>query len=124
MGASTTTAVSGATGKAEVKKIVAAASTNSTLVKGSPGVIYGYEFSNKAAYAVFVKFYNEATAPTVGTDTVMWTVMVPAGERVAKVFDEPVECDAGIGVGVTKAISETDTTATVADDAHGAVFYA
>src|SRR5690242_4134795 len=49
--------------------LISAATTNATNIKASAGQVYGYDIYNNNAAVRFVKFYNKATAPTVGTDT-------------------------------------------------------
>jgi hypothetical protein len=60
-------------------RINAAASTNATSLKASAGQAYSIDVFNVAAYPVYLKLYNKASAPTVGTDTPIATIPVPAG---------------------------------------------
>src|SRR6185437_1283442 len=76
-----------AEGGAETKYLVSAATTNSTLVKNSKGQVYGWSIYNKSAATVFVKLYNKATAPTIGTDTPVFTIPVPAGSSAVLASD-------------------------------------
>lgn len=62
-----------------VSTLNSAATTNATLVKATAGNIYSYVFSNNGGATAFVKLYNKATAPTVGTDTPLEVIPVPAG---------------------------------------------
>ena len=58
---------------------------------GTDAMITGYEMSNVAATAMFVKFYwgnntnfsSSNDVPTVGTDTPAWTVPLPSGSTTA-----------------------------------------
>lgn len=56
-----------------------AATTNATSVKTSAGTITGMVASNTSASARYLKIYNKASAPTVGTDIPVLTVPLPAG---------------------------------------------
>ncbi len=106
-----------------VKRVKAAASTNATSVLAVPGVVDGYELYNGAAYAVFVKFYDKASAPTVGTDTPAFTVGIPAGGRASVAFEKGLRFGTGIAFAITKLVADSDTTVVVADDVTGVIGY-
>ena len=55
----------------------AAATTNATSVKATPGVVKRVIGTSKAATDRFLKFYDKATAPTVGTDVPIMTILIP-----------------------------------------------
>ena len=89
-----------------------AATTNATLVKGSAGTLYGVTASNTGAAAAFVKFYNKATAPTVGTDVPVLTLAIPAGGTLPN----PIgglghRFTTGIAMAITNLAADSDTTA-------------
>lgn len=95
--------------------INSAANTNATVVKGSAGTLYNIGASNTGGAAAFIKLYNKATAPTVGTDVPALVLVVPAGGNVD--FDlGPVghRFSAGIGLAITNLAADTDTTAVAA----------
>ena len=106
-----------------IHRLVAAASTNSTLIKAGPGELSGFVLINPSAAVKFVKFYDKATAPTVGTDTPIMTVLVPAGDTVILPAIDRVEFENGLGLGITGAAADNDTTAVVAGDVISQVFY-
>lgn len=58
-------------------KLVSAATTNATSVKASAGTIGFITASNVNAAARYLKFYNKASAPTVGTDVPVLTFIIP-----------------------------------------------
>lgn len=94
---------------------VTTASTNSVVVKASGGNLYEATFSNVTASAMYVKIYNKATAPVVGTDVPVMTIPLPAGSFQSVQFGYTGKRLAtGIGMAVTGAIAATDATATVA----------
>lgn len=106
-------------------RIASAATTNATSVKGSAGNLYSATLSNTSASAKFVKFYNKATAPTVGTDTPIWTVLVAAGATITIQMDmNPLRFSTGIAYAITGAVADADTTAVAANDVHGFLNYA
>lgn len=94
----------------------AAATTNATSVKASTGAIVSIQGYNAKASAVYLKLYNKASAPTVGTDTPVKTLYIPAS--AAFVFDFPVGSyfSTGIAYAITGAAADADTTALAAGD--------
>lgn len=92
-----------------------AATTNATLVVGATSALTELTVSNPTATPAFVKLFNKATAPTVGTDVPIVTIPVAANGFVNIDFGYPGKRFAlGIGLAVTGAQAATDTTATVA----------
>lgn len=95
-----------------------AANTTGILFTSANTILGGYLY-NRAAYDVFVKVYNKATAPTVGTDTPIqtWCVKTGASLNVAGVVPAyGLRGNLGIGIGITKAYADGDTTSPVAAD--------
>ncbi len=94
---------------------VTTASTNAAVVKASAGNLYELTISNPTATPAFVKLYNKATAPTVGTDVPVLTI--PAAANSVVQFDlgqVGKRFATGIGIATTGAIAATDTTSAVA----------
>lgn len=92
-----------------------AASTNAAAVKTSAGNLFEVTAYNPTATPAFWKFYNKASAPTVGTDTPVLTVPIPANGLVQLNFGALGKRFAtGIGSAVTAAAVKTDTGVTVA----------
>lgn len=104
-------------------RVAAAASVNNTLVQGQPSVVDGVSFTNFAAYDVFVKFYDKATAPVAGTDTPYMVVRVQAGKDRDIPFPKGVKFASGLGYAITKLLADSDTTVVVANDLIGKIFY-
>lgn len=102
-------------------RINAAASTNSTSLKASAGQLYNLDVFNVAAYDVFLKFYNKASAPTVGTDVPIWTIPIKAGAGYSNAFVAGKTFSTGIAYAITKLQADTDTTAVAAGDVTGTV---
>lgn len=103
---------------------VSAATTNLTQIKGTAGVISSICVGSTAAYAVAVKFYNLASASvTVGTSTIVRTVMCPAGGGNNVSFSPPLAFSIGISFSITKLIADNDTTAVAIGDATVDVAY-
>jgi hypothetical protein len=115
------TGTTDASGKPKSTRVVSAASTNATLVKPSAGALFGWLFYNTAAYDVFVKFYDKATAPVVGTDVPVLTVKVKAGDKDEYISVFGRTFANGIAYAITKLVADTDATATLANDLTGEI---
>ena len=95
--------------------INSAATTNATSVKASAGTVYSVTASNTGAAAAFVKLYNLATAPTVGTSTIAITISVPAGGTTNLSFGAAgARFSTGIGLSITNLGTDADATAVTA----------
>ena len=102
-------------------RINAAASNNAANLKASAGNLVNLDLFNVAAYDVFVKFYNKATAPTVGTDTPVWTIPIKAGTGFSREFVQGKSFATGISVAITKLQADSDNTSVAAGDVTGAI---
>ena len=92
-----------------------AATTNATSVKASAGTIYSITISNVGAAAVFVKIYNLATTPTVGTSTIALTIPVAAsGVANIQFAATGMRFGTGIALATTNLVADTDTTVVAA----------
>jgi hypothetical protein len=81
------------------------------LVVAGAHQVYGYYLFNAAASVRYIKFYNKATAPTVGTDTPVMTYPLPAGAAANVAFPNGVAFSLGIGVGATTGLADNSTGA-------------
>lgn len=111
----------GAVSTPTASRVNSAASTNATNLKASAGQIYEIDLFNIAAYDVFVKFYNKASAPTVGTDTPVWTLPLKAGTGYSREFVVGRPFTTGVSYAITKLQADSDTTAVAAGDVTGAI---
>lgn len=102
---------------------IATADVNSANIKASAGPVMGWALHNVSAAAKFVKLYNKATAPTVGTDTPLITIGIPAASHVTVAWDIGIAFGNGIGIGITGAAADADTTALTAGDVIANIFY-
>jgi hypothetical protein len=108
-----------ANGGATPKHYISAASTNPTSVKASAGQLYSLVAFNQNGAQRFVKFYDKASAPTVGTDVPVWTVGLPgnatgAGSNIA--VPQGLQFVNGIAFAITGLMPDADTTAVAAND--------
>ena len=111
----TVTANEGTPQTGTASTLTSTASTNATSVKAAAGSLMEASLFNATAAAVYLKFYNKASAPTVGTDVPILTVPVAAGAvwqaefgRFGKRFAT------GIALAITGAAAATDATAVAA----------
>lgn len=108
-----------ATGADTVSRILSAAgTTNATSAKASAGYLHKVVGYTAAASARYIKFYNKATAPTVGTDTPVMTFYLPASTAFALDLDG-VYFSTGIAYALTTGSADADTGALTAGDVLG-----
>jgi hypothetical protein len=102
-----------------IHRVISAASTNGANIKGSAGNIYDIYVSNINASPRYVKFYNKATAPTVGTDTPLLTFLVAgntAGAGATFSSTMGFSFSLGIGIAITTGVADADTGAVAANE--------
>lgn len=101
-----------------------AATTNATSVKTTAGSLFAIEVTNLSAATRYVKFYNKASAPTVGTDIPIMTIPVPAGSFLSVPIGAfGIRFSTGIAFAITTAAGNADTGACAAGDAKLALTY-
>lgn len=99
-----------------VSRLLAAGSTNATSVKGSAGQVGGWYLFNAATATRYLKLYNKASAPTVGTDTPFMTIPIPAGAAANVELTAGVAMGTGIAFALTTGVADSDTGAVTAND--------
>ena len=96
------------------------ATTNGALILTGTSGLQSFYATNIGASAAFVKLYNKATAPTVGTDVPEMIIYVPAAVAgVPGVATLPIGFNGfrfalGLGIAITGLVADTDTTAVAA----------
>ena len=104
--------------------INSAATTNATSVKAATGTLCNVAVSNINAAARFLKLYNKASAPTVGTDVPVLTIPIPATSVVnVLASDNGIQFPLGIALAITAAATDSDTTAVAANEIKVAISY-
>lgn len=83
------------------------------LIKQGAVQLRGLTIVNPNTYDVWLKFYDKASAPTIGTDTTINKFQVPANgsiiiDTTAQVKNKTI---LGLGVGITKNYLDTDVVA-------------
>lgn len=103
-----------------ISRTISAATTNATSAKGSAGQVYTIIAHNVNAAVRYLKLYNKATAPTVGTDTPVLTLPIPANTAGAGfVLDTGgmgIAFSLGIGYALTTGVTDADTGAVAANE--------
>lgn len=102
----------------------AAASTNATSAKASAGRLYKATGHNAAAAVRYLKIYNKASAPVVGTDVPLITLALQPS--VAFSFDWGdigIYLATGIAYALTTGAPDADTGALTAGDVVGLNLY-
>ena len=100
------------------------ASTNATSVKVSAGTLWGFSVNNLNVAARYLKLYNKASAPTVGVDVPVMTVLLPAAGFVQwNGGAKGLPFSVGIAFALTANGADTDATAVGAGDHKVALAY-
>jgi hypothetical protein len=109
----------GTSGGLSISRVLSAASTNGTSVKASAGQVYAITAFNTNAAVRYLKLYNKASAPTVGTDTPVLTFAIPgntAGAGFVINIDKGIAFGTGIALAITTGIADADTGAVAANE--------
>ena len=103
-------------------RIKSAATTNATSAKVGAATLKVLSLHNNSAAAKFVKFYDKASAPVVGTDVPVFTVALAVNESRDLVAIGGIwQFTLGIAYAITNLVADTDTTAVALDDVHGSI---
>ena len=100
--------------------LVAANSTNSTLISAGQHTVYSVELGGVGSVPAFLKIYDKATAPTCGTDTPVKVLIIPAAATAANgagsnvPFPVGINILNGLGICITGVVTDADTTAVAA----------
>ncbi len=100
-------------------RLISAATTNATSVKASAGTLYVIMTMNLNAAVRYLKLYNKASAPTVGTDTPVLTMPIPASTTGAGFvinLDPGADFSLGIALALTTGVTDADTAAVAANE--------
>lgn len=90
--------------------------TNATNVKTTAGTLWNVTAINTLATVAYIKFYDETTAPTVGTDVPVFVVPLAVSNAVTTVtFPQGLRFNNGISYAVTGGMADSDTTVVAAN---------
>ena len=103
-------------GGAQSSRAISAATTNGTSVATSAANLLSVvAMNNHATDIAYLKVYNLAAAPTVGTDTPLFTyALAPNGGGVAIAFPTGVALSNGLAYAITAGMADSDATAVAA----------
>lgn len=104
--------------------LLAAATTNATSVKATSGNVFELTLTNYSAAPKFVKLYDKASAPTVGTDSPIAVLEIAANAtRQVEFGNLGKRLGTGIAYAITGAQAIADTTAVAAGDVRVSMTY-
>lgn len=120
MGMVGTTAQASPSGGYTPGKLISAASTNATVIKASAGTLGTIMVGSINAAARYLKIYDKASAPTVGTDTPVAVYIIPgntagAGSNIP-LPPQGLAFTSGISLALTTGITDADTGAVAASE--------
>lgn len=107
-----------------VYTVNSAASTNAATIKASAGNLYHFTAMNASAATKYVRFFNKASNPTMGTDVPIAVVAIPATSSKEMNWIIPIRFSTGIAVAITGGAAATDSTNVAAGDVQLLVSYA
>lgn len=113
-------------GGLSASKTISGASTNATTVKASAGQLFGWYISNLNASPRYLKLYNKASNPTVGTDVPVMTLLLPgnsAGVAGHVEMTNGIDFTTGIAFALTTGAADADTGAVAANEIIVNLFY-
>jgi hypothetical protein len=96
--------------------VISAATTNAAAIKASAGTVSAIHATNTSAAARFIKLFNQTAAPTMGTNTPVLNLAIPAGQQLTLSFPHGLRFATGIAIGITTGSALLDATATTAGD--------
>ena len=110
----------------DYEKIISTTTTNATAVSGVPVNVSILHLVNTGDGVRFVKLYNKASAPTVGTDVPLITIGIPAVQNSSFMLPalQGINFSIGLSYAITLGAADSDTTAlTVAANVTGLIAY-
>lgn len=106
--------------------LLSAATTNATSISASANtVLLSYYIANLNGSAwKYVKFYNKATAPTVGTDVPVMVLPIPPNGAANLSLNDGVNFTTGLAMALTSGIANSDTSAVALNEVVVSLAYA
>lgn len=113
-----------ATGAATAVPVMSPATPAGVVSKAAAGRVVGWHFTNSSAALKSVKFFNTASAITMGTTSAFFEVDVPAAASVVLDIPGGIAFSTGIGWATTGGKGLTDNTSVTLNDVTGFFLYA
>jgi hypothetical protein len=112
-----------ATGAASGTHLIAAGTTNPTVVKAGAGRVLGWSLANTNAAWRYVKLHNQTTTPTAGSGVVR-TIAIPPNGVSNFSLEGGIAFSTGIALTTVTGSADADTTVVGAGDIIGEIFFA
>lgn len=93
------------------------------LVITGPKQCFGWVFTNLDATTIYLKLYDKATAPTVGTDTPKLTIPIATLGISVVEFVGGIDFTLGIGIGATTGVADNNAVGPGANEVVGQILY-
>jgi len=97
-------------------KLISAATTNATSVTAVPTALLGITAQNATAALRYLKLYDKAAAPVVGTDVPVETIALQPNSTFRAAYPRGLAFLAGLACALTAGQADTDATAVAAGD--------
>lgn len=102
---------------------ISAATTNADTVKASAGLVTGYYLINTNAAFRYVKLYDKASNPTVGTDVPLCVYGIPGASAANLNIDPPIAFATGIAIAIVTGLADSDATAVAVTEVGVTLYY-
>lgn len=102
--------------------LVSAATTNATVIKATPGQVFGWFIYNSNAAARKITFHNSSTSPTAGAGTFI-SIVIPPTSGANVEYTNGIQFTTGIAITTTTGLADTDATAVALNDLNINIFY-
>ena len=100
------------------------AGTNAASIKATGGNLYGLSIMNASGGSRYIRLYNKATAPVVGTDIPIMVIAVATNSSKEIQYVPALRFSNGIAISITGAAQVLNSTAIAAGDVQLLVSYA
>ena len=102
---------------------VAASGVNAANIKASSGIVTGWNIFNDTEFPIYVRLFNLATAPTVGSSEPLQTIAIQGGETAEAPPNPGVTYSTGIAIAITGGLPDLDGTSVTANSCVVDIFY-
>jgi hypothetical protein len=101
----------------EVYKHISSTGQNEVLVLDEPAYVYGWFLSNvNSAIPNYLKLFDKATAPVLGSDTPRMTVGIPEGSSANNEYSHGIKFDTGLGFALDSDPADAGSTGVIAEE--------